>query len=87
MTHTPGPWSGREGSSPHHQGQVSSEATGATIAVTYSDESGANVRLIAAAPDLLAACEAVWHVFEGYDDSPLYARRCRDAIAKARGES
>ena len=54
--HTPGPWYSRNGSSPHFQGQIASESTGATVAISYSDEDGANARLIAAAPDLLDAC-------------------------------
>lgn len=31
---------------------------------------------------LLAACKAVWGVFQDSEDPPMYARRCRDAIAK-----
>jgi hypothetical protein len=56
--HTPGPWYSRNGRSPHFQGQVASESTGATIAISYSDEDGANARLIAAAPELLDGCNA-----------------------------
>ena len=67
--HTPGPWSGRAGSSPHYQGQVSSEATGATIAITYSDESGANVALIAEAPAMVAV---LYDVVNGGDPGALY---------------
>lgn len=56
--HTPGPWCYHKGSDPHNQGQIYSEATGATVAISYSDEGGANAALIAAAPEMLAALEA-----------------------------
>lgn len=55
--HTPGEWIYRKGSYPHFQSLVYSEETGEDIAVTYSDETAANARLIAAAPDLLAALQ------------------------------
>jgi hypothetical protein len=42
-------------------------------------------RIAAAAPDLLAACEALVGVYEGQDDVPLYVIRARKAIAKAQG--
>lgn len=44
------------------------------------NESAANARLIAAAPDLLDACKAALS-----DDQP-YIEKCRAAIAKATGE-
>ena len=43
----------------------------------------ANASLIAAAPDLLAACKAVAGVFQDSEDMPLYARKCIAAVAKA----
>ena len=54
--HTAGPWNGRRiDIAVHHF-----EAIGATIAFTgKSEEAMANARLIAAAPDMLAALEAV----------------------------
>lgn len=45
-----------------------------------------NARLIVAAPDLLAACQAVAGVFAEQEDMPLYARKCIDATAKATGK-
>lgn len=46
----------------------------------------ANARLMAAAPELLEACIAVAGVYQDAgDDVPLFVRRCRAAIAKARG--
>lgn len=38
------------------------------------------------APDLLAACEAICGVYEGFEDVPQYVLKARAAIAKARGE-
>lgn len=49
-----------------------------------------DARLIAAAPDLLDACEAVWELLQGWElRSPNPKAReaiskCRDALAKAR---
>jgi hypothetical protein len=53
------PWAYTEGSSPHYQGQVYREDTGETVAITYHDEDGANARLIAAAPNMLATLQAL----------------------------
>ncbi len=53
--HTPGPWYDKN-SAGNHQGMVISEATGATVAVVYDKR---DTRLLAAAPDLLAALQAV----------------------------
>ncbi len=41
-THTAGVLDTRPPSGPHYQGQISSEATGATVALTYNDEGGYN---------------------------------------------
>lgn len=88
--HTPGPWFAS--TPPTVGGHVYSEAPGLrgpTIAnLVYSDERAANARLIAAAPELLDACEAL---LERYRimvaaDGP----ECLQAIAaisKARGAS
>lgn len=54
------------------------------------DEIAANCRLIAAAPDLLAACEAELEVYDGMDMATLMPKTIariealRAAIAKAR---
>ena len=69
-----------------HQGIVADETTGATIAVVYDKQ---NAPLLAAAPELLAALEAVL-TYE--DDRPapgtfgaeIY-RNAQAALAKARG--
>lgn len=72
---------------PHHQGQVYCEETGKTVAVTFDDETGDKARLIAAAPELLAAlqaCACFWGSAALYD-SPV-AQQARAAIAKAAGQ-
>ena len=87
--HTPGPLYFSEGSTPHHQGQISSEASGHTLAVTYNDEGGHNGRLYAAAPDLLEALEGFIHSVE--NEGAVNGRVCcavenaRAAIEKATG--
>lgn len=43
----------------------------------------ANARLIAAAPELLEACQSICGVFEGQEDVPRYVAKARAAIAKA----
>lgn len=57
--HTKGEWLFSKGSTPHFQCEVYSQETGQPIAVTYSDEGEHNARLIAAAPELLAALETL----------------------------
>jgi hypothetical protein len=79
--HTPGPWTEHKWNTEEHQ----ISALGGTVALVshshslISDESAdANARLIAAAPDLLAACEALL----------AYANRYSDEMAKVgRGAS
>jgi len=51
-THTPGPW--HESKTGDHQGLIISEATGDNIAVSYDKR---DTNPIAAAPDLLEACQ------------------------------
>ena len=53
-THTPGPWI-YKGTAGQHDYAVYAEATGRDVALVR-DFDEANARLIAAAPDLLAAC-------------------------------
>lgn len=90
--HTPGPWF-------HYDDRSSTErheivAMGKTVARVYCTngceaEDKANARLIAAAPDLLEACEAmleemqVWETEQGEHPAATLARA---AIAKAKGE-
>ena len=49
---TPGPWVPTGGCAPHFQHLVYVENTGKNIALCYSDETGANAALIAAAPEM-----------------------------------
>lgn len=89
-SHTPGPWNvnrKRIGTIEHTDpsGLVD------TVAFTSGDTSGspsANARLIAAAPDLLEACEAVWQSCDSEGRIMLPANgititNLRAAIAKA----
>lgn len=100
--HTPGPWSAHQRTVRmyHLQGYPigSDPLGGATVAVTSASIAGdaqANARLIAAAPDLLAAAQAVSRAmeeeeFEGYvpvtEHEELHSR-LDAAIAKAKGEA
>jgi hypothetical protein len=90
MSHTPGPWTlGRFGSIQSSVGRPAFKGTAypqialATLDDRGEEERDANARLIAAAPQLLAACKAALGAFERND--------CIDwndltrAIAKAEG--
>lgn len=90
MAHTPGPWEvAMPGEVDEHYAVL--DGFGHTASVYgYPEEASAalaNARLIAAAPDLLAACEELliylgdWNDME--DETCVAARR---AIAKARGQ-
>ena len=90
MAHTPAPWAYTEGLSPHYQGQVYREDNGHTVAVTYHDEDGANARLIAAAPAMLAACQHVLSVLENPPPNKpggVSRTMLREAIARATASS
>ena len=78
--HTPGPWTFAKG--PH---RIEVHTTPA-LAYAFSISDEANARLIAAAPDLLAALEALFE--DKYLADPINAdrmRAARAAIAKAKG--
>lgn len=96
--HTPGPWSVAKNAAKPSARTVSAPngpRLGRTVAFV---DSGARVdedaALIAAAPDLLAACEALLEIGEGFDDAdhhddeePIVApilAKARAAIAKAK---
>jgi hypothetical protein len=93
--HTPGPWVAEIGG----QGSFMIEDSNARVlcqrAAWYSsmvDESEANARLIAAAPDLLAALIAIADQLERVGDTRRhkdgqYIDEARAAIAKAEGRS
>lgn len=59
---TPGPW--YETGTGNHQGLIVAEKTGENIAVVYDK---VNARLIAAAPELLDALQAIMAVFHKPD--------------------
>jgi len=79
---------------PHHQGQVYCEETGKTVAVTFDDETGDKARLIAAAPEMLEALEALTFYINQDDDGDFFickegaqhVKNASIAIAKAKGE-
>jgi predicted nucleic acid-binding protein len=81
--HTPAPWSFRQGSSPHNQGQVYCEDNGKTLAVTYDDEDGANARLIAASPAMLAALQAALACLENLREVQQWDKAEGDHIDEA----
>ena len=99
MSHTKGPWKFRkavnyEGFSIHPVNTVLSLAacerfgTNMTInCFNFPGETEANARLIAAAPELLEACEtALTNLSPLYSSDHLVIKRLRVAIAKAKGE-
>lgn len=95
MAHTPGPWEdacdsyGRVRHSRKYQCVYTTEknAAGSTtriITIASRIENEEDARLIAAAPDLLAACEFTiqWFTDAGYPHAAPIAR-LREAVAKA----
>lgn len=90
-THTPGPWSLRMTGwqtnpaaiySPRRPGAVACIPARTSVPL---DEQSANARLIAAAPDLLAALEELLPMWSSGIDEP-WVERARNAIAKAKGQ-
>lgn len=85
--HTPGPWLYKSNGSyfdvgiDNHEDSVIPVYPTVCIGVPHDQE--ANARLIAAAPDLLEALEAVVRVA---DRDTVEFRMARAAIAKAKGE-
>lgn len=92
--HTPGPWT----IDPPHDGNypIREGPDGYLIATVWKDDSGfqeGDARLIAAAPDLIAACRAfvAWDVDEHPDEFhegrlESIARMIRAAVEKADGK-
>lgn len=89
--HTPGPWAVNP-----FQAQVDAFNTGTPLPVCQllwptdvrsEAETFANARLIAAAPDLLEACEAAEQWLAGWASASPYIAQLQAAIAKARGEA
>ena len=80
--HTPGPWK--------HDGMCIDAIDGALVATVYTENSFVNeldARLIAAAPELLAALQVMVKTFDGLATIHNDAyRQARAAIAKATGQ-
>jgi hypothetical protein len=97
IAHTPGPWHIEpvwypERAHPHVYAGTKQIAKPCNSADVPAPESDANAYLIAAAPDLLAICEAIY-AWCGTDDGaaalpfePPWAAQLREVIIKARGE-
>jgi hypothetical protein len=80
-------WECREGHYPHYQGYVINEK-GKMIAITYDDEGGHKVRLIAAAPQMLAALEAIGRDLDTRKPISINSvEKMESAIAAAKGET
>jgi hypothetical protein len=90
--HTPGPWASHYHKTTdtytiHVEGR--SWESWAVAEVGFCTQDEANARLIAAAPELLAALETAIAPFAGISDENLlldWQRNARAAIAKAKGE-
>lgn len=89
--HTPGPWKavevgqGGPADNPMPVIEIRSADDHAVVA-EYVD--AWNATLLAACPDLLAACKAMSAHYSGsLDHQPAYVRLARDALAKAEGRA
>lgn len=82
-THTPGPWHSRPVGFRGHM-EIFTASDDLIAALHLRDDTAANARLIAAAPELLGALAAL---LEDQRDASLpVLAQARAAIAKARGE-
>ena len=81
--HTPGPWAINRAGYLEMAGETCecSAADVSTLRAPYA-EANANLRLVAAAPDLLAALEKAMRLY-GVDMQPAHRDEFRAAIAKA----
>lgn len=85
--HTPGPWGLVEERTENHDREF--YVTGTDHGLVAEAYEVADARLIAAAPDLLAALEAAWPGLSGQSyERPISEvwEQARSAIAKAKGE-
>ncbi len=86
MKHTPGPWMLLKGSSWHIWPDVGVQNQHNLIAdVRFSPEGDANARLIAAAPDLLAALNRLLATDEDHETVEDWAA-AKAAVEKAEGK-
>jgi len=93
--HTPGPWviyAGNEGKPVIHSPEYEKNAGGGIIGIavlqTVGEESQrqANAALIAAAPELMNACQMAVNEMPGNEQGQKIASMLRAAIAKAEGK-
>lgn len=88
--HTPGPWKFYDDSNDGKTNRIEIVAIGKTVARIYHsvpEEDLPNARLIAAAPELLAALQAVADYWAGGDVPADIDAAMRAAIAKATGQT
>ena len=89
--HTPGPWSVSKLATPDYAPEFAIHAGDDDLARTMNGDSEANARLIAAAPDLLAALQRILSVrcFRNDLSAEHHAalNDCRAAIAEAGGDN
>jgi hypothetical protein len=85
MNHTPGPWGVSKHGTPEAHPQFGVYAEGCNDhVIVKGDAAAADARLIAAAPELLAACEAAEPHIRGQGSAGALTQ-LRAAIAKAQG--
>ena len=82
--HTPGPWETTRQSGITYVWQAGTETAVAKVYADVNEDSEANARLIAAAPELLAFAQIV--AGGGYDMADIMTE-ARALIAKATGET
>ena len=81
MSHTPGPWKERN----PHKGAWELRCPKGNLVCWVTLAKEKNARLIAAAPDLLAACKAALNIRSTDPDDPRVFEILYNAIAKAEG--
>jgi hypothetical protein len=94
--HTPGPWFNRDNESIRCSDEDNSIVCFIALSHASCATRKSDADLIAAAPDLLAACQRVANIadWDGYNIDPIHFKEAlyelretaRAAIAKARGE-
>ena len=83
--HTPGPWTRNRAINTVDMGRYSVICPFGADSKKHVSEIEANMRIIAAAPDLLAALESMIAKIDA-DKLPISCSIARAAIAKAKGE-
>jgi hypothetical protein len=85
--HTPGPWIAHNENINHEGNKAEYEIASCTRSPVPTPEAYANACLIAAAPDLLAACKLAMNHFSGWHSGEYDAQKniIRAAISRAEG--